>query len=161
MNLSSNTVCTLTSRAKIIKTCNIATYITKPCYIIFLHPVDDADEVMAFPFSSYTYCITSSCLPFAMLLPAASELAVGTCCLLFIASVSRARLYCRHGIALRGTSCFYRKKNISVSQIHCHIIQTQCSKDPSSSKIIYILMFPLYSLLDMHYYLIKMFFEGA
>ena len=60
---------------------------------------------------SYTYCIiesnTSSCLPFATLLPAASELAVGTC-LLFIASVSRARLYCRHGIALRGTSCFYR-----------------------------------------------------
>ena len=115
-------MCTLTSKAKIIGTCNIRTY-TMPCYKIFLHLVDDVDEVMAFLCLSYTYCTTerntSSCLPFGTLLPAASELAVGTCCLLFIASISRARLYCRHGMALRGTSCFYRggKKNYSCIMI--------------------------------------------
>ena len=149
-----------------MKTFNTRTYRAMPCYIIFLHPVLDADEVMVFPCLRYTYCITerntSSCLPFATLLPAASELAVGTCCWLFIASVSRARLYCKHGIALRGTSCFYRegKKTIFASCIHCHIIQIQCNTGPSSSKIIYVLMFSLYSVLDTHYYLIKMFSGG-
>jgi hypothetical protein len=54
--------------------------------------------------------------------------------LLFSASISRARLYCRHGIALRGTSCFYRGKKpflhhdfiaklyrYSVKQTHLHL----------------------------------------
>jgi hypothetical protein len=53
------------------------------------------------------------------------------------------------------------KKTVSASQIHCHIIQIECSTDPPSSKIIYVLMFCLYSLLEMHYYMIKKFSGGT
>jgi len=34
-----------------------------------------------------------------------------------------------------------KKKTISASQIHYHIIQIQCNTDPSSSKIIYIYIY--------------------
>jgi len=54
-----------------------------------------------------------------------------------------------------------KKKTVSASQIHCHIIQIECSIDPPSYKITYILMFSLYTLLEMHSYMIKKFSGGT